>query len=234
MFFWVFLADLVPKSKFLQTDWNLVPEYTAIFFFEFNVYSFKILVIHIFGSKFVLKFFKLTEIFYRGILLYAHYNFNVYFSRFFVIHIFWANLDPKSGVLQLTNWLKFDARAHCYMVITVLMCNFLKYLPFIFFLGKFHPKINCSSYWLKFNIKIWQTYISQSKLEEALQGCENVLVNKCVFCRFYHFSFAHKQVVKFCIYLFALVFVATSKLPVLCIINCSIQFSVNSMRLIRM
>ena len=156
--------------------------------------------------------------------------FSIFLSFIYFGQIWTQNLDFS----KLTNWLKFDTRAQCYMLIRVLMCNFLKYLPFIIFWGKFLPKISCSSNWLKFSIDIWQTYISQSKLEEALQGCENVLVNKRVFYRFYHSSFSHKQVVTFCIYLFVFVFVATSKLPVLCIINCSMQLSVNSVRLIRM
>ena len=48
-----------------------------------------------------LKFFKLTEIWYLGILLYAYFDFDVYFLKIYVIHIFWANLVPKSEVLQI-------------------------------------------------------------------------------------------------------------------------------------
>ena len=48
-----------------------------------------------------LKFFKLNKIWYRGKLLYAYFDFNVYFFKVFVVHIFWANMDPKSGVLQI-------------------------------------------------------------------------------------------------------------------------------------
>ena len=47
------------------------------------------------------KFFKLTKIWYRGRSLYAYFDFNVYFFKIFVIHIFWANLVPKSEVLQI-------------------------------------------------------------------------------------------------------------------------------------
>ena len=83
------------------------------------------------------------------------------------------------------------------MLILVLMCNFSKYWLW----GKFHPKICCSPYLLKFSVEIQWTYISQNKLEEASQGCKNVLVNERVFYRFYHFSFAHQQVLKFCVYL---------------------------------
>ena len=40
------------------------------------------------------------------------------------------------------------------MLISVLMCNFSKYLPLTNICGKFYPKICCSSYLLKFSIKI--------------------------------------------------------------------------------
>ena len=35
-----------------------------------------------------MKILKLTEIWYRGTLLYAYYNFNVYFSKIFITHVF--------------------------------------------------------------------------------------------------------------------------------------------------
>ena len=40
-----------------------------------------------------LKVFKLTKIWYRGRLLHAYFDFR--------IHMFWANLVPKSEVLQI-------------------------------------------------------------------------------------------------------------------------------------
>ena len=42
---------------------------------------------------------KLTEIWYKGTLLYANYDFNVYFFKIFVINIFWANFVPKFSKL---------------------------------------------------------------------------------------------------------------------------------------
>ena len=48
-----------------------------------------------------LKFSKLTEIWYRGTLLYVCYDFNVYFFKILSIHIFGANLVLKSEVLQI-------------------------------------------------------------------------------------------------------------------------------------
>ena len=48
---------------------------------------------------------------------------------------------------------------------------------------------------------------------------ENVLVKERVFYRFYHFSFAHQQVLKFWVYVYVFLFGATSKLPVLCTIT---------------
>ena len=46
-------------------------------------------------------FFELTEIWYKGTLLYAYFDFNVYFFKIFVINIFWANLISKPEVLQI-------------------------------------------------------------------------------------------------------------------------------------
>ena len=132
-----------------------------------------------------------------------------------------------------SNWQKIDTRARCYMLITVVMYDFLKSLLLINFWGKSHPEIFCSSYLLKFSIETRQTYMTQKKLEEATQGCENVHLNKRIFYCLYHFVFAHKQVLKFCVFVYVFVFGATSKVHVLCTINCSIQFFRNSMCLIR-
>ena len=49
------------------------------------------------------------------------------------------------------------------------MCNFSESFPFLYFWDKFHPKICCSPYLLKFIIAIPRTDISQNKLEEASQ-----------------------------------------------------------------
>ena len=43
----------------------------------------------------------MTEIWYRGTLLYGYYDFNVYFLKIFVIHFFGAKLVPKSELLQI-------------------------------------------------------------------------------------------------------------------------------------
>ena len=48
-----------------------------------------------------LKFSKLTEIWYIHTLLYPYFEFNFNFLNFFFTHIFWANLVPKSEVLQI-------------------------------------------------------------------------------------------------------------------------------------
>ena len=77
-----------------------------------------------------LKFSKLTEIWYRGTLLYAYYDFNVYFFKMFVIHIFgliWSQ-NPKSP-----DKLKFGTGIYCYMLITILVLIFSKILSLIFF-----------------------------------------------------------------------------------------------------
>ena len=99
-------------------------------------------------------------------------------------------------------------------------------MSFIIIGGIVHPY--CSPCLLKFSMEI-----RQNKLDEASQGCKNVVENKDVFDNFYHFRFAHKQVLKFCIYVYGFVFRATSKIPDMCSINCSMKFSKNSLCLIR-
>ena len=48
-----------------------------------------------------LKFFRLTEIWYRDRLPYTHFSFNVYFFKILFTHIFGENLIPKSEVFRL-------------------------------------------------------------------------------------------------------------------------------------
>ena len=78
----------------------------------------------------ILDFFKLTEIWLRGTLLHACYSFNVYFFKILFIYIFWANLVPKSEVLEI---LKFGANVNCFMLIWILMLIFSKFFSFIYF-----------------------------------------------------------------------------------------------------
>ena len=42
-----------------------------------------------------LKFYKMTEISYKGKLLYAYYDFDVYSFKIFVSHIFLDKFGPK-------------------------------------------------------------------------------------------------------------------------------------------
>ena len=72
-------------------------------YFDFSVYIFKILFIHILGQIWSqnLKFFRLTDIWYRGRLPYAYFDFNVYFFKILFTYIFGANLVPKSEALQI-------------------------------------------------------------------------------------------------------------------------------------
>ena len=65
--------------------------------------------------------------------------------------------------------MEFDTRAHCYVLITVLMCNFSKYLPFINFWDKLHPKICYSKYLLKFSIKIRCNSVNLEKTRNKME-----------------------------------------------------------------
>ena len=48
-------------------------------------------------------------------MLYAYYSFNVYFFKILFVHVFWANLFPKSEVLQI-DWkiVKIDRLLNAY------------------------------------------------------------------------------------------------------------------------
>ena len=78
-----------------------------------------------------LKFSKLIKIWYRVTLLYPHFEFNIYFSKSFVIHIFLGKFGPK--ILSSPNQPKFGTGVHSYMLITILMFIFPKFLSLMFF-----------------------------------------------------------------------------------------------------
>ena len=98
-----------------------------------------------------MKFSILTEICYRGTLLYANYNFNVYFFKIIFIHIFLGKFGSK--IWSSSNWLRFHTGVHCYELITTLMFIFSMFLPFIFF-GL-----------------IWTQNLKVSKLTEIVEKC---------------------------------------------------------------
>ena len=69
------------------------------------------------------KFLKLTEISWRGTLLYACNDFNVYFFKVFVSHMFLAKFRLK--IWSSPYWLNFGAGAlYYYKLITILMFIF--------------------------------------------------------------------------------------------------------------
>ena len=116
-----------------------VPEISHIIFFLLKISYSRVafvLILHLkvfFGQIWSqnLKFSKLTKIWYRGTLLYLHFQFNVYFSKIFVTHNF---LDKFGLIIWISsNWLKFRGGVHCYMFITVLMFIISKLLLFILF-----------------------------------------------------------------------------------------------------
>ena len=63
-----------------------------------------------------LKFSKLTEIWYQGILLYVYHDFNTYFCKIFVIHSFLGkfgtNLVPSSLIV---NSFSVSQHSNCYV-----------------------------------------------------------------------------------------------------------------------
>ena len=89
-----------------------------------------------------LKFFKLTEIWYKRAWLYPYFEFNVYFFQ----SSFQEKFGPK--LWSPPNWLKFCGWVHCYMLFTILMFIFSKF---------------CNSY--NFG-QIWSPNLMFSKLTE--------------------------------------------------------------------
>ena len=81
-----------------------------------------------------LKFFKLTEICYRGRLICTYFDFDVYFFKIFAIHIFWTNLVAKSKVLQI-NWNL--VQAHIFACLLWFQCLVFQNFVIHLILGKF-------------------------------------------------------------------------------------------------
>ena len=74
-----------------------------------------------------LKFFKLTEIWYRGRLLYVYFDFDVYFFKMFVIHVFLGKFGPKVWSSPTEIWYRHTL-LHAYYDFNV---YFFKILSFI-------------------------------------------------------------------------------------------------------
>ena len=70
-------------------------------YFDFNVYFFKILFIHIVLDKFGPKIWSYLNWLKFGTVVYAHFDFNACFFKFFSFIVFWTNLVPKCEVLQV-------------------------------------------------------------------------------------------------------------------------------------
>ena len=105
-----------------------------------------------------LKFYKLAVILYRSIyVVVCLLQFNVYFLKTCQSYNFGQIWSQNLMFSKLTEiWYKgILLYANCGF-----MCIFLKYLLFINFWRELHPKICCCPYLLKFNIEIWQTYIT--------------------------------------------------------------------------
>ena len=78
-----------------------------------------------------LKFFKLSEIWYRGRLLYAYFNFDVYFSKIFVNNIFRHICSQSLKISKLNEILYIGTLLHAFNVLV--FQNFVIHLT----LGKF-------------------------------------------------------------------------------------------------
>ena len=74
--------------------------------------------------------------------------FHVYFFKILFIHTFWANLVPKSKVIQI-DW----KLVQIYIAICLFQfwCLFFQFFCQSYFWGKFRPIIWSSTKWLKFH-----------------------------------------------------------------------------------
>ena len=145
----------------------------AILMFIFS----KFLPLMFFGQiwSYGLDFFKLTRISWRGKLLYAYYISEVYFFKILFIHIFWAKFGPK--IWRNLNWLKLGTGVHCYMLISISMFIFSKFLSAYFF-GQFWSQN------LKFSKLIWIWW--RGTLQYAYYNFDVYFFQK--FCHSYNFG----------------------------------------------
>ena len=97
-----------------------------------------------------LDFFKLTEIWYGGTLLYAYYCFNVYFSHFFSFVFFVQNWSQTLQFFKLTDIWYRGRLLYVYFDFSI---YFFKVFVIHLFLGKFGPKIWRSPNWLNFGTR---------------------------------------------------------------------------------
>ena len=121
-FFW---ANLVPKPEVLQINRNLVQGYTAIWLLRFWCLFFQNLYHSCFFDQIWshnLDFLKLIEISSRVTFLFFQDSFHLYFL---------GKFGPK--IRCSSNWLKFGTEVDHYMLISILMFIFSKFLSFIFF-----------------------------------------------------------------------------------------------------
>ena len=84
------------------------------------------------------KFFKLTEIGYRGRLLYTYFDFIAYFFKILIIHIFFGQIWSQSlKFFKLTEMLYRGAMLYAYYNFNV---NFFKILVIYIFWANLVPK----------------------------------------------------------------------------------------------
>ena len=96
-----------------------------------------------------LTFSKLTEIWYRGTLLYVYYNFNGFFYKILFIHFFFEQIWSQNVKFFKLTEIWYRGRLLYGYFNFIVFWFFSKFLSFIFSLGKFGPKIWSSWNWLK-------------------------------------------------------------------------------------
>ena len=101
-----------------------------------------------------LGFLKLIEILWSGTLLYACYSFNVYSFKILFIQFFSYFLSEFGPQIWLSSdWLKFVTEVDCYMLTSILMFIFSKFLLFILF-GQIWSQISISTNQIKFGTSV--------------------------------------------------------------------------------
>ena len=105
MFFWQICFQKLKFSRLTEIWYSGTTMYR---YFEFNVYFFKNFVIHIFGGKFGPKIWSSSNLLELGTGVHCYILIRVLmfnFSKLLSFIFFWANLVPKSEVLQIGQYL---------------------------------------------------------------------------------------------------------------------------------
>lgn len=115
---------LVILEFIFSIDWNLAQGYIAICWLHCR-YFFQCLF---FGGGFYLRIFKLTEIYYRGIFLFADYDFDIFLVCFPWKFFFLKDLILQYAENKITKNLGLLYKASLFLDRNTLLVNYCSFL----------------------------------------------------------------------------------------------------------